>query len=196
MIFQQNVKGTAEILKTKTVGIAGCGGLGSNVAISLARSGVGTLIIADFDEVEASNLNRQHYFLEDVGKLKVSALFEHLKKINPQINVTVIEKKLESPDIKSVFMEADVLIEAFDECSSKLWLIEAWSEAFPERPIVVGSGMSGIGKFEEIHVRKAGNIYVCGDEKSDLSEGFIAPKVAVVANLQALVAIEILLDKK
>ena len=192
-IFARNVPGTTEILKTKTVAIAGCGGLGSNIAIALVRSGVGNLIIADFDKVEASNLNRQQYVFEDIGKPKASTLAIHLKKINPEVSVKVVEKKLEPSDIKELFAQADVMIEAFDAASSKLWLIEAWSEAFPERPIVVGSGMSGLGHFEDIHVRKAGNLYICGDEQSEMTQGLMAPRVAIVANLQAMTAIEILL---
>ncbi len=195
MIFDRNVPGTAEILKTKTVAIAGCGGLGSNIAIALVRSGVGNLIIADFDKVESSNLNRQQYLFEDIGKPKVSTLAIHLKKINPEVVVKTIDKKLEPADIKEFFGKADIMIEAFDAASSKLWLIEAWSDAFPERPIVVGSGMSGLGHFEDIHVRKAGNLYICGDEQSEMTQGLMAPRVAIVANLQAMTAIEILFKK-
>lgn len=193
MMFSRNVPGSAEILKNKTVAIAGCGGLGSNIAIALVRSGVGNLIIADFDKVEASNLNRQQYLFEDIGKPKAATLAIHLKKINPEASVKAIEKKLEPSDIKELFFGADIMVEAFDAASSKLWLIEAWSEAFPERPIVVGSGMSGLGHFEDIHVRTAGNLYICGDEKSEMTQGLMAPRVAIVANLQAMKAIEILL---
>jgi sulfur carrier protein ThiS adenylyltransferase len=195
MIFDRNVQGTAEILKKKIVAVAGCGGLGSNIAIALVRSGVGNLIIADFDKVEASNLNRQQYLFEDIGKPKASTLATHLKKINPEVSVKVVEKKLEPSDIKDQFSQADIMIEAFDAASSKLWLIESWTEAFPERSIVVGSGMSGLGKFEDIHVRIAGNLYICGDEQSEMTQGLMAPRVAIVANLQAMTAIEILLKK-
>lgn len=195
MIFERNIPGTAEILKRSTVAIAGCGGLGSNIAISLVRSGVGNLIIADFDKVEASNLNRQQYLFEDIGKSKAVTLAAHLKKINPEVNIKVVEKKLEPVDIKNYFAPAGILVEAFDEASSKLWLIEEWSESFPERAVVVGSGMSGFGRFEEIHVRRVGNVYICGDEQSETSQGLIAPKVAIVANLQAMTTIEILLEK-
>jgi len=94
-IFTRNVKGSTEILAKSVIGIAGCGGLGSNCAVSLVRAGVGNLILADFDLVEPSNLNRQHYFISDIGKPKVEALAEYLRLINPQINLTLINKKLD-----------------------------------------------------------------------------------------------------
>lgn len=194
-IFHRNIPGTVEILQKKCAAVAGCGGLGSNIAIALVRSGVGNLIIADFDKIEAGNLNRQQYLFEDVGKSKVQTLAQHLKKINPEVVVSVVEKELEPSDIKEFFAFADVMVEAFDTASSKLWLIEAWSEAFPRKPIVVGSGISGLGNFEEIHVRRAGNLYICGDEKSEMTQGLMAPRVAIVANLQAMTTIELLIKK-
>lgn len=193
-IFERNIPGTAEKLSKFTVGIAGCGGLGSNIAVSLVRCGVRKLIVADMDRVEASNLNRQHFFLDDLGKPKVSALEDHLKRINPDIEVTKIDKKLTPEDIKTDFKDADILFEAFDDASSKLWLIESWADAFSKRPVICGSGMAGLGEFSNIHVRSSGMLFVCGDEKSDMSMGLMAPKVSIVANLQAMTGIKILLD--
>ena len=193
MIFARNVKGSAEILKNKTVAVAGCGGLGSNIAISLVRSGIGNLIIADFDKVELSNLNRQQYVRDDIGKSKAEVLSKHLKNINPEVNITVIDCKLDPENIKELFKDADILIEAFDLASSKLWLIESWLETYPSKPVIAGSGMSGLGNFEKIHMRKAGNLYICGDEISEMTMGLMAPRVAIVANLQAMTALEILL---
>jgi sulfur carrier protein ThiS adenylyltransferase len=194
MIFERNIPGSAEILKDKTVAVAGCGGLGSNISISLARSGVGNLIIADFDVIEASNLNRQQYTQEDLGKLKVEVLAGYLKKINRDINITTIEEKLKPQTMPYHFEAADILIEAFDNAGSKLWLIESWACAYPERAVIVGSGMAGLGGFDKISVKKAGNLYICGDGVSDMSMGLMAPRVAIVANLQAMTALEILLE--
>lgn len=193
MMFARNVPGTAEVLKNKTVAVAGCGGLGSNIAISLVRSGVGHLIIADFDKVELSNLNRQQYVREDIGKPKVEVLAKHLKNINPEAEITAINEKLDPENIKELFKDADILIEAFDLASSKLWLIESWLETNPSKPVIAGSGMSGLGNFEKIHARIAGNLYICGDEISEMTMGLMAPRVAIVANLQAMTALEILL---
>jgi sulfur carrier protein ThiS adenylyltransferase len=193
-IFERNIPGTAQKLSKFTVGIAGCGGLGSNIAVSLVRCGVRKIILADMDRVEASNLNRQHFFQDDIGKSKVCALEDHLKRINPDIEVKTIDKKLVSDDIKTVFNNADILFEAFDDASSKLWLIESWAESFPKRPVICGSGMSGLGEFSDIHVRSSGMLSVCGDEKTDMSAGLMAPKVAIVANLQAMTGIKVMLD--
>lgn len=193
MMFARNVKGSAEILKNKTIAIAGCGGLGSNIAISLVRSGIGRLIIADFDKVELSNLNRQQYVTGDIGEFKVEVLARHLKNINPEVEITAVNQKLSPENIKELFKDADILIEAFDLASSKLWLIESWLETYPSKPVIAGSGMSGLGSFDKIHVRIAGNLYICGDEISEMSMGLMAPRVAIVANLQAMTALEILL---
>lgn len=193
-LFERNVPGTTEVLQQKTVGIAGCGGLGSNAAVALVRAGIGRLILADHDRVEASNLNRQYFFQSDIGKPKVAALADHLRGIHPQIALELIDKALSAETVASTFESADLLIEAFDRAEAKQWLLEAWCRAFPTRPVVAASGLSGYGKSETIGVRSAGHIHVCGDEQSDMSEGLCAPRVAMVANLQANVAIELLLE--
>lgn len=195
-IFQRNVKGTTEVLGKKIVGIAGCGGLGSNIAVSLVRAGVKNLVIADFDVVEASNLNRQHFFLSDIGKFKVEALADHLKKINPEVDLTIVNKELSREDITATFGNCDVMIEAFDKAENKKWLIEEWSVNFRAKPIICGNGISGYGDTESLKVKKVGNIYFCGDGKTDMKEGLCAPRILIVANMEANVAIEILLDNK
>ena len=195
-IFSRNVPGITEILNKSTAGIAGCGGLGSNIAVSLARAGVGTLIIVDFDKVELSNLNRQHYFLSHVGKKKVNALEEQLKDINTEINIIKYDCEIKPEKICELFCDADILIEAFDWAESKKWLIESWCEAYPEKPIICGNGLAGYGNTKDLTVKKIGNIYFCGDSKSDMTMGLCAPRVLIVANMEANVAVEILCRKK
>lgn len=192
-VFDRNVPGSTEILRQRTVGIAGCGGLGSNAAVSLVRAGVGGLILADFDFVEESNLNRQYYFLDDLGKPKVEALAARLRQINPAIRLVLHRDRLDCARVARVFAAADLLLEAFDRAESKQWLIEAWCGAYPERPVVAASGVSGLGNTERMRVRRVGQIVVCGDETSDLSEGLCGPRVALAANIQANVAVELLL---
>lgn len=189
-IFDRNVPGSTEILRRAAVGIAGCGGLGSQAAVSLARAGVGRLILVDGDRVEESNLNRQHYFLEDVGRLKAEALAARLRSINPQIQASALALRLEAGRVAEVFGPADLLIEAFDRAEDKRWLIEAWCRAFPERPVIAASGVSGLGNSGRLRIRRSGLIAVCGDEVSDASEGLCAPRVAIVANLQADLAVQ------
>jgi len=195
-LFERNVPGTLEILQKSTVGIAGCGGLGSNAAVSLVRAGIGKLIIADHDVVEESNLNRQYYFQSDTGKKKVEALADHLKAINPEIRLKVIDKQIHASDISGIFQDAEILIEAFDRAESKAWLIESWCIAFPRRPIVCASGLSGIGKTEDLTVRNAGTIYIVGDGETDMSMGLCSARVAIAANMQANIAIELLVKGK
>ena len=192
-IFERNVPGTTEKLLKSTVGIAGCGGLGSNAAVALARAGVGRLILVDPDTVELSNLNRQHFFQSDVGRVKVEALADHLKAVNPEIELVLHRIELTPENTAGIFGDADLLIEAFDRAESKRWLLETWCGAFPDRPIVCGSGLSGIGKTNALRVHSAGRIHMCGDEESDRSEGLCAARVGTVANMEANVAIELLL---
>ena len=176
--------------------MAGLGGLGSNAAVSLARSGISKLIIADFDHVEQSNLNRQYYFQSDIGKTKVDALSDHLKNINPDIIVEKHHVKLTKDNMISIMGDSDLLIEAFDKASEKKWLIETWAVNFKDKPVIAASGLSGMGKTEDLKVHRSGNIIVCGDEITDISEGLCAPRVSIVANMQANLAIEWLVKNK
>jgi len=182
-------------LSDKAVGIAGCGGLGSNCAIALARVGIGTLVIADYDEVTESNLNRQYYFHFQVGKKKIIALKENIMLIDPKIQVIPYDLKLQENNIKQIFAKCDVIVEAFDLADQKEILIETVLSEMPEKYLVVGLGMAGWGKNDLIHCRKIGRMFICGDEVTELGPGqpAIAPIVGIVANMQANVVLEILL---
>jgi len=195
-LFSRNVPGTAERLARATVAIAGCGGLGSNAAVALARSGLGRLILVDFDRVEFSNLNRQHYFQADLGLLKVDALARHLLAIHPGLALALHALELTPQNLPRLLAGADLLIEAFDSARAKRWLIEAWIRAFPGRPIVCASGLSGYGRTDALRVRSSGPIHLCGDEGPDSDQGLMAPRVALVAAMQANVALELLLGKE
>ena len=194
-LFERNVSGMTERLSRSVIGIAGCGGIGSNVAVALVRAGVGKLIIADFDFIEESNLNRQYYFVDEIGKSKVLTLKHRLELINPECIVIAHNKRLEREDVAGFFTEADIMIEAFDLAESKQWLIEEWASLYPDRPVISGNGLSGYGNFESIGVRKAGNIYFCGDGETSMEAGMCSARVAIVSNLQASLAIEILMNK-
>lgn len=196
-IFERNPISLTQILQRSTVGIAGCGGLGSNVAVSLVRAGIGKLIIVDFDKVEYSNLNRQYYFLSDIGKPKVVALENILKNINPHVNILAICTKLMVDNVLDVFGDVDVLVEAFDKAESKKWLIEKWVQICKDKLIVCANGLSGIGNTEDIKVvRFTDKIIFCGDGKTDISLGLCASRVAIVANMQANIVIEYLYKNK
>lgn len=183
------------ILNKKSVGIAGAGGLGSNCAAALVRCGIGNLIIADFDKVEESNLNRQFYFHHQLGKAKVEAIHENLVNINPDLKISAHNVKLTPANIPYIFEDIDVLVEAFDLAAEKEMIIETALENWPDRPIVVGSGMAGIGNIEALRIKEYGNLIVCGDEAEEVGPDNppLAPRVGIVAHMQADVVIRILL---
>ena len=183
-------------LKIHTVGIAGAGGLGSNCAVALARSGIGKLIIADFDVVSESNLNRQYYFYNQIGQLKVNALKENIEGINPDVKVQIHNVKIDVHNIPYVFSECDIIVEAFDSAEEKQMLIETVLSEFPDKPIISGLGMAGYGDSNSINTRQIDNLYICGDEQSEISEDNppLAPRVGIVANMQANLVLEILLN--
>ena len=178
------------------VGIAGAGGLGSNCAVALARSGVGTLVLSDFDVIEEANLNRQYYFSDQIGMAKTVALKENISRINPEVFVIIHQKKLNRINIPEIFSGCHVIVEAFDGSDMKEMLIETVQIKMAGIPLVIGSGMAGWGKNESIICRKIDNtLYVCGDESSEVSDDLppLAPRVGMVANMQANVVIELLM---
>ena len=189
--------GIANRLAESTVGIAGAGGLGSAVAISLARACVGRLIIADFDVVEAKNLNRQHYFHDQVGEVKVEALKANLERVNPWVEVTVHKVKVTRKNLVELFEEVDVLVEAFDLADQKLMLIEKAMLDMPRTPLVVASGLGGYGNSEAICTQRSGRLHICGDLKTEADDCNppMAPRVGVVAHLQSNRVLEILLKE-
>lgn len=187
----------AEILAKKKVGIAGCGGLGSNCAASLVRVGLGNLIIADFDVIDISNLNRQFYFHDQIGRKKVEALKENLLRIRPDLKIEIHDRKLNSEDILSIFGECDVIVEAFDRADMKQMIIETVLEKKPQMPLVCGLGMAGWGDSNTIRVIKDDNLYICGDGVSEVSELLppLGPRVGIVSNMEANTVLEILLKE-
>jgi len=180
------------------VGIAGAGGLGSNCAIALARCGIGSLVIADSDIVETQNLNRQYYFADQTGMLKTEALKENISRINTSVKVLIHNLKLNESNIPSVFEGCDVIVEAFDSNDMKKVLVETVQLQMPGIPMIIGSGLAGWGNNDTIRYRKIDDtLYVCGDESTTVSDELppLAPRVGIVANMQANTVIEILMKK-
>jgi sulfur carrier protein ThiS adenylyltransferase len=185
-------------LKKFKVGIAGAGGLGSNCAAALARTGVGTLVIADFDKVELSNISRQFYFIDQVGMMKTTALKENLKRIRPEMNVVIHQTVLTEKNIPSIFRDCQVIVEAFDRADMKQMLVETVQKELTGIPLIVGSGLAGWGNTEILKFRKIDEtLYICGDEMSEATDDYppLAPRVSIVANMQANAVIEILMRK-
>lgn len=182
-----------------TVGIAGAGGLGSNCAALLARSGIGTLIIADFDKVEECNLSRQYYFTDQVGMEKTRAIKENILKMDPRINVLIHQEILTKENIPVLFRDCEIIVEAFDKPEMKEMIIETVQQKMPGTTLIVGSGMAGWGGNNLLRSRKIDDhLYVCGDESTDVSGNNppMAPRVVIVAAMQANIVIEILMHRK
>ena len=184
-----------EILKTKTVGIAGCGGLGSNCAVALARVGVGKLILADFDVVEESNLNRQYFFYDQIGQVKADALKANIERITNDVEVISHNVFIEESNFFEIYKDCDLIVEAFDKPDSKETIVRAMNKYFPDKKLIMGIGMSGWGKNNTIKETSYDNIIICGDQISEVSDEHppLAPRVGIVANMQANIALEILL---
>jgi len=164
------------------VGIAGAGGLGSNCAMHLVRSGFERFTIVDFDVIEPSNLNRQFYFADQIGRPKVECLKENLRRINPSVSVRSYQVRLTADTMRGIFDPCDVVIEAFDGAADKASLVSAFAAS--GKLVVSASGLAGIGDSDGIVTRRVGeNVYVVGDERSSVEKGFrpYAPRVGVAA---------------
>lgn len=171
-----------KIKNTKIV-IVGCGGLGSNAAISLARSGFCNFVLVDHDFVEISNLNRQAYFYNQIGMPKVLALKENILKINKDCNITTVQEKVDRKNVDHILSQGDIIVEAVDAKETKLLLLE--SAHALNKKIVMTSGVCGFGDVEKINIKKFKNVTIIGDFESDNSKiPPYAPKVSAISNMQ------------
>ena len=198
LMMSRHTPGVHEKIRKSSVGIAGVGGLGSNIAIALARIGIGHLIIADFDLVEPSNLNRQQYFIDQIGLPKVDALHDNLKRINPLVKVTAVNEKVTAENIEMYFSPIDIMIEALDVAAEKTMLISGFLNSFPDIPLVAASGLAGYGPSNTILTRRiAKNLYLVGDGHSAArpGQGLMAPRVGIAAHHQANAALRLLLGE-
>jgi len=197
LMASRHTPGVHAKLKAATVGIAGLGGLGSAIAVALARVGIGKLIVADFDVVEPSNLNRQQYFVDQIGLLKTDALVSNLRKINPYVEVEAHAVKLTPDNMFPMFGKTDVMIEAFDRADQKVMLMQTFASQKPDVPFIGASGMAGFGPEETIGIKKMGNnIYVVGDLATGAKPGcgLMAPRVGIVASMQANLALRLIVE--
>lgn len=197
LMAARHTPGVHAKVKAARVGIAGLGGLGSAIAVALARVGVGQLILADFDVVEPSNLNRQQFFVDQLGLLKTDALVENLRRINPYVQLEAHAVKLTPDNIPSLFGEVDIMIEAFDRADQKVMLMQSFVGACPQVPLITASGLAGYGPEESIGVAKMGeHIYVVGDQETGAKPGcgLMAPRVGIAASMQANVALRLIVE--
>ena len=183
-------------LAATTVGIIGLGGLGSNASMMLVRSGVRRFVLADFDTVEPSNLNRQLYFPDQLGRLKADALAETLTRIEPALDLTLVREPITAGNITAVFGGVDVLLEAVDKAETKEMLVAAASDLLPGTPFVWVSGLAGCSSANDIVTSRLGEtLWVVGDLSSDIRDGLplISSRVMVAAAHEAHIATRILL---
>ena len=186
-------------IKKSCIGIAGAGGLGSHVAVALARIGIGRLVVADFDLVETSNLNRQYYFIDQVGMPKVQALQETIKRINPGVDFVAVHEKIIPANLKKHFSSLDIMVEAFDDADQKALLISHFLREFSQIPLVAASGMAGFAPSNMIATRRvANNLYLCGDGVTAArpGQGLMAPRVGIAAHHQANAVLRLLLGEE
>ena len=181
-----------------TVAVCGLGGLGSNIAIALARAGIGKLLLIDFDRVDITNLHRQQYKANQIDRYKTEALAENLLEIAPYTEVQTVTKKITEDNFAAMLKDADVICEAFDNAEAKAMLVNGVLEQLPDRYLVAASGMAGMDTPNTIRTRKVmKRFYLCGDETNDVADtiGLVAPRVMLCAAHQAHTVLRILAGK-
>ena len=182
-------------LSRASVAVCGLGGLGSNIAIALARAGVGKMHIIDFDRVDISNLNRQQYFPEQLGQPKTEALSDTLKRIAPYCEIKKDDIKLSEENMQDILSDEDIIVEAFDKADQKAMLVNFVLEKMPEKYLVAGSGMAGLAPSNMIKTKRiTKRFYLCGDGVSDIADGMglVSSRVLICAAHQAHAVIRII----
>ncbi len=197
LMYARHTPKVHDAVKNAVVGIAGLGGLGSNIAIMLARLGVGKLIVADFDVVEPTNLGRQQYFVSHLGMKKTDAMRDLIKNINPYINVQTADVFIDEVNCTSVFSDCDIVCEAFDSAQNKAMLITTLLCENKSVKVVSGNGMAGFADSNEIktHVKNE-RFVVCGDLKTAAENGvgLMSPRVSICAGHQANAVLQLLVN--
>jgi sulfur carrier protein ThiS adenylyltransferase len=199
LMAARHTPGIHSLLKQAVIGIAGVGGLGSSVAVALARVGVGRLVIADFDVVEPSNLNRQQYFIDQIGQSKVEALTCNLRRINPYVMVEPHCLCLTPDNIPDIFANCTIVVEAFDRADMKSMLVDTLLGSMPHTKVVAASGLAGYGPNNNIVTRKISpRLYLVGDSVSEAKpgSGLMAPRVGIAAAHQANMAVRLILGEE
>ena len=187
-----------EKIASKTVAVCGLGGLGSNIAIALARAGIGKLILIDFDRVDITNLHRQQYKVNQIGMRKTEALRCNLKEINPYLETKLHTTRLDESNAMDMLLDADIICEAFDNAECKAMLTNFVLENMPDKYLVAASGMAGLESGNAIHTRKISKrFYLCGDEVSDAKDGIglVSTRVMLCAAHQAHMVLKMIANR-
>lgn len=195
----RHTKELQDKLSAVSVAVCGLGGLGSAVAIALARTGIGRLHLIDFDRVDLTNLNRQQYALCNLNRPKPSALKEEILRFAPFCNIDTDFVRLTEENIPELLANEEYIAECFDDAEEKAMLTNCVLTEFPEKYLVGASGMAGYGKSNEIETRKiTSRYYLCGDGISEITGnyGLMAPRVMICAAHQANKIIELIAGKE
>ena len=192
---ERHGKELQQAFSSATVAVCGLGGLGSNIAIALARAGIGKLILIDFDRVDITNLHRQQYKADQIGRYKTEALADNLREIAPYIELEIHTEHITEENAVTLLQGVDIICEAFDNAEAKAMLTDIVLSELSDKYLVAASGMAGMGVTNSIKTRRiTSRFYLCGDETSEVSEniGLVAPRVALCAAHQALTVLRIL----
>ena len=183
-------------IQSVKIGIGGAGGLGSNVAMMLVRTGFKNFEILDFDVIDASNLNRQQYFIHEIGLSKVDVTQKRLLDINPDLNIMIHRDKWIPENGAKFFKDCDVIVEAFDQVDNKYRFAEFYQDK--AKYLVSGVGMAGLFEKQPMTIRRIGNMFIVGDTSTDSHQGHppMAPRVTQCAGMMAEVVLDLTLDVK
>ena len=195
---ERHGKELQQAFSSATVAVCGLGGLGSNIAIALARAGIGKLILIDFDRVDITNLHRQQYKADQIGRYKTEALADNLREIAPYIELEIHTEHITEDNAVTLLSDADIICEAFDDAEAKAMLTNLVLEEMPDKFLVAASGMAGFGSANTIQTRRvAKRFYLCGDGASDISEAgsLVASRVMLCAAHQAHTVLRILAEQ-
>ncbi len=196
LMMARHTPGVHQVLRRAVIGIAGLGGLGSSCAWALCRMGVGRLVLADFDVVEPSNLNRQQYFVDQIGMYKTDATKVNLARINPYVDVETHRLLLNETNIPVVFSAASVIVEAFDRAEMKAMIIRTVLDQMADVVVVAASGVAGYGDGNEVVAAQVTpRLFIIGDNNSEArpGRGLMASRVGIAAHQQANTAVRIVL---
>jgi sulfur carrier protein ThiS adenylyltransferase len=180
-------------LESARVGIAGAGGLGSNCAMHLVRSGVKHITIVDFDVVNESNLNRQFFFRDQIGQKKGEAIKANLLRIEPDADIRAVDIRLDASSAREIFADCGIVVEAFDAVDAKVMLVSAFASS--GKKLVTASGLAGWGRSNAMRVRKMGNVVAIGDGETSVGDGAapVSPRVGIAAAMEANAVVSLLL---
>ena len=192
LIRKLGARNLKKIEKTR-IGVAGAGGLGSNCALNLVRVGFLKFTIADFDVIDPSNLDRQFYFRDQVGMKKVKALRANLLRVNPRLELRMIDRKIGRADVEPLFRDCEVVVECLDRAEMKSMLVSELLRL--GKRVVAVSGLGGVGSTDELKTHRVKkNFVLIGDLQSDIQHRpAVAPRVSVAAAKQADAVLEFII---